>query len=149
MFLSLACDADQAKYSSLDRKILFCQSKNNQGFLAFVFNSNKVFNVELYKNEGDKFIHDEFYFLKESKELGNSLYNKNGKLYWQKNPWNGFYQFSFDVENKKLEHRYVLKKNKISNYLSNIMGKSQFYLKTMEYSCFILKDWRELEKKLD
>ena len=136
------------QYFHLDREPLYCKSKNLNNSIFLILNDNRIFNLEIYNNENKKIIHDEYFQIKNNSELGSPFIYKDGKLFWKKNPWNGFYQFSFDLKENELEQRYVLKKNKISNFFSTFLNNSDFYLKTNKFTCTILNNWKELEDKM-
>ena len=136
------------QYLHLDRKPLYCKKKNFNNSVFLIINNNRIFNLEILDNENKKIIHDEYFKIKNSAELGSPFIYRDGKLFWQKNPWNGFYQFSFDLKKNELKQRYVLKKNKISNFFSTFLNDSHFYLKTDKFTCNVLKDWKQLEDEM-
>ena len=139
--------ADKNKLTFFDRKGLFCKSYNISDSLVFFFNNNKAFKIENHILGNDRLLHDEFFSIKDHKNLGNTVLYSNEKLFWDKNPWSNFYQFSFDLNNNELQQRYVFKKSKISNLLANLFGGAELYLKKKKYNCILLRDWSELERR--
>ena len=147
-FFFMNANAEEIKeYEFLDRKSIFCQNEHDKDTLIFIFNNDKVFKLEYIRNNKD-LIHDEFFSFKNLDELGSSFLYKEGKLYWNKNPWNNYYQFAYDVKEKTLKQRHILKKNKLNSIFADLTGKSSYYLKVNKFKCVIINNWEELKVKL-
>ena len=130
---------------ALERTGMICTSINNSNQLVFYFNNKKAFNLDLHVKDNEKIINDEYAYIKNDTDLGDNYLKQDNILYWEKNPWNGYYTYKLDLNSLQLVQRYILKKNLLNRTISDLFNKSNFFIKKTTFTCKIEKKWKEIE----